>query len=244
MKNIFSHLESRTKRAGYSSNYYGQARAAIIFLYKKVIGVNWDFSRIPTIKKERKLPNVLNEEEIIALLNAIQNPRDKAVISLLYSAGLRVQEVCNLKIHDIDSKRMLIHIRQSKRDKDRFVMLSVEMLTLLRIYYKSCLVKPKDYLFPGVVTPDKPIVRGTISRFLNLAARKADIKKPVYPHLLRHSFVTHLLENGTNIRFIQVLLGHSSLRTTEVYTHVAKNIPEHVKSPLDTLLAKQALKAE
>jgi site-specific recombinase XerD len=120
MKNIFLHLEKCTKKAGYSSSYYGQARAAIIFFYKEVLGVNWDFSRIPTMKRDKKLPNVLHEEEILALLNAIQNPRDKAFISLLYSAGLRVQEACNLKISDIDSKRMLIHIRQSKRNKDRF----------------------------------------------------------------------------------------------------------------------------
>lgn len=239
MKNILSHLANYTKHAGYSNAYYTQARAAIVSFYKEVIGVNWDFTRIPTVKKENKLPNVLSEEEILDLLQTVKNPRDKAIISLLYSAGLRVQEACNLKIHNIDSKRMLIHVEQSKGNKDRFVTLSSELLIILRNYYKSCLVKPTAYLFPGVV-PGKPINRGTIARFISIIAHKAGIKKAVYPHLLRHSFATHLLENGTNIRIIQVLLGHSSLRTTEVYTHVAKNIAEHVISPLDTLLQKNA----
>lgn len=237
LPDVLSYLSRFTKTHGYSVGYYNQCRAAFLFLFKNILRRKWNFSQLPFIKKEKRLPQVLNADEVKRVIQAAANPRNKAVISLLYSAGLRVREVCNLKISDIDSSRMLIHIRQSKGNKDRLVMLSPCLLTFLRDYYRSCLEKPKDFLFPGVI-PGHPIARGTIHRFMRIIARKAGISKPVYPHILRHSFATHLLENGTNIRVIQVLLGHSFLSSTEIYTRVARNYIHQATSPLDALLTE------
>jgi site-specific recombinase XerD len=189
-------------------------------------------------KKRKKLPVVLSKEEILSVYNQISFPKHKAIFLTLYSAGLRLQEVTNLKISDIDSKRMQIIIKDGKGFKDRYVMLSKVLLHELREYWKQSKVKPKIYLFPG---PDinKPLNPRTIQRFIFEAKMRAKINKQVSPHILRHSFATHLLEDGTDLRTIQLLLGHKSLKTTAIYLHISKKYINETKSPLDSLFNRE-----
>jgi len=153
---------------------------------------------------------------------------------VLYSAGLRISELLNLKLYDIDSKRMVITVRNGKGGKDRTVMLSHKCLTVLREYYKSCNIKPKSYLFFGT-SPDKPQYPRWVQHTINLAGKKAGIKKNITCHVLRHSFATHLLENKVDVRRIQLLMGHGSLKTTSLYMHVSASYINETKSPLDLL---------
>ncbi len=153
------------------------------------------------------------------------------MITLLYSAGLRLAEVCNLRVADIDSKRMLIHVRGGKGKKDRYVPLSPTTLELLRAWWREA--RPRDLLFTNSKDPSQPISHSTVQHAVDRARRRAGIDKRVSPRTLRHSFATHLMEQGTSTRVIQVLLGHASVRTTETYTHVT---PAHAKSPLDAIV--------
>lgn len=155
-------------------------------------------------------------------------------MAVLYSTGMRISELNNLKLKDIDSKTGVIHIRQGKGAKDRTVPLCDRLLEVLREYYCWNKVKPKTYLFFGYRT-DKPMVRNTVSGFMKKIAQKAGIAKQVSPHVLRHSLATHLLDNGTNIRKIQTILGHSSIRTTVIYTHLASNFLKGVVNPFELL---------
>ena len=152
----------------------------------------------------------------------------------MYSAGLRLSECLNLRIEDIDSKTMVIHIRAGKGKKDRKTILSKNLLYLLRDYYIKTPVKPVTYLFPSQRDSHRPFSRRYTQFFIREAGKKAGIRKPVSPHILRHSFATHLLENGTNLRKIQVMMGHNSLRTTAVYMHLAKDFLKDVTSPFDS----------
>jgi site-specific recombinase XerD len=188
-------------------------------------------------KKRVKLPTVLSKSEILSLYNALTIKKHKAIFLALYSAGLRLEETCSLTINDIDSKRMIITVKNGKGGKDRNVMLSPFFLKVLREYWTSSTIKPKKYLFTGI-NIDNPISHRAIQWFLNKAANKLKIKKQVSPHILRHSFATHLLENGIDIRKIQLLLGHKSLRTTVIYLHVAENYVNDTKSPIDDLMEK------
>ena len=180
-------------------------------------------------RKESKLPKVLSVEEVKLLIENTNNIKHRCVISLLYSAGLRRSELLNLKVNDIDSKRMLIFIRSAKGNKDRYTLLSKATLTDLRIYFKQW--QPKVFLFEGM--KGNKYSPTSVANVVNKAALKAKIIKKVTPHMLRHSFATHLLENNTDLRYIQTLLGHSSTKTTEVYTQVAVNNIQNIKSPLD-----------
>lgn len=236
-KNVLSYLINFKNSGMFSVCYYRQARAAIVMLYKDVIKKKWPFSDIPPMKIDRKLPDILSTDEIRYILDIATHPRDKAIISLLYSAGLRITEACNLRIKDIDSNRMMIHIRQTKSRKDRFVMLSPVLLQTLRAYYRSCITKPKDFLFPNS-TFNNPIARSTAWYRIKVIMKKSGLKKRVYPHVFRHSFATHLLENGVDLRSIQSLLGHCHLNTTAIYTHLAKNRVTNIISPLDTLISQ------
>jgi integrase/recombinase XerD len=177
------------------------------------------------------LPVVLSKNEVSAMLSNIHNIKHKCMVGLLYSAGLRVGELLNLKIKDIDSDRMLIRVEGAKGNKDRLTILSKTVLFDLRSYYRQ--YRPKELLFEGPkgsrYSPTS--VRKIVKRIAGLSK----IRKPVKPHTLRHSFATHLLEDGTDLRYIQALLGHSSSKTTEIYTHVATNIVKGIKSPIDTL---------
>lgn len=214
--------------------FFNQSVCAIRFFYTKTLQRDWDIKHIPFQKKGIKLPTVLSKEEVRALLQAITNLKHQALFQTIYGAGLRLQEALHLRHTHIDSQRMLLWVRQGKGNKDRPVMLSPTLLDTLRAYWKACSVKPTVYLFPGR-DPTKPLVAETAQRILRKVQKKARIRKRVTPHVLRHSFATHLLEDGHDVRKIQLLLGHKSLRTTCTYTHVARNFLQQTAGPLDTL---------
>jgi site-specific recombinase XerD len=184
------------------------------------------------VREPRKLPAVLSPEEVARLLEAAPGPKYKAALSAAYAAGLRVSEVVALKVSDIDSERLLLRIEQGKGRKDRFAMLSPQLLELLRDWYR--IARPAVWLFPGR-DPMLPLTTRQLARTVHAAASMAEIKKRVTPHTLRHSFATHLLEQKTDVRLIQVLLGHAKLETTVLYTQVATNVIRAVMSPLDRL---------
>jgi site-specific recombinase XerD len=184
------------------------------------------------VREPRKIPAVLSPEEVARLLEAAPGPKYKAALSAAYGAGLRVSEVVSLKVSDIDSERMLLRIEQGKGRKDRFAMLSPKLLELLRDWYR--IARPAVWLFPGR-DPMLPMTTRQFARTVHAAAGIAEIKKRVTPHTLRHSFATHLLEDKTDVRLIQVLLGHSKLDTTALYAQVATNVIRAVVSPLDRL---------
>jgi integrase/recombinase XerD len=184
------------------------------------------------VREPRKLPAVLSPEEVARLLEAAPGAKYKAALSAAYAAGLRVSEVVALKVSDIDSERLLLRIEQGKGRKDRFAMLSPQLLELLRDWYR--IARPAVWLFPGR-DPILPLTTRQLVRTVHAAANMAGIKKRVTPHTLRHSFATHLLEQKTDVRLIQVLLGHAKLDTTMLYTQVATNVIRAVMSPLDRL---------
>lgn len=184
------------------------------------------------VREPRKIPVVLSLEEIARLLEAAPGPKYKAALSAAYGAGLRVSEVVALKVSDIDSERMLLRIEQGKGRKDRFAMLSPRLLELLRDWYR--IARPAVWLFPGR-DPLLPLTTRQFNRIVHAAADRAAIKKRVTPHTLHHSFATHLLEEKTDVRLIQVLLGHARLDTTALYAQVATNVIRAVMSPLDRL---------
>lgn len=189
------------------------------------------FRFIQYARKNRKLPQPLDTSEIKNIIAKCSNTKHKSIIYLLYGCGMRVGEVINLKITDIDSKKMIINIIGAKGNKDRQVMLSSETLELLRKYYTE--YHPKEYLFNGQF--DIQYSERSVNQFLKKYAALAGIKKNIHAHLLRHSFATHLLEFGTDIRIIQKLLGHSSSKTTEIYTHVSSALISSVRSPVSFL---------
>ena len=184
------------------------------------------------VKQARKLPVVLTGEEVLLMLEAARGPRDKTALAVAYGAGLRLSEITNLQVSDIDSKRMLLRIEQGKGSKDRNGMLSPRLLEVLREWW--LIGQPQTWLFPGR-DPLQPISDKQIYRAVCDAAAAVGIKKRVSPHTLRHSFATHLLEQGVDIRVIQVALGHSKLDTTARYTHVASKVLREMVSPLDRL---------
>jgi len=181
---------------------------------------------------DKLLPKVLSQTEVARILNAHTNVKHKAILYLTYSAGLRVSEVCALRIEHIDADRMMISIKAGKGRKDRYTLLSKSALELLRDYYAAYL--PKHWLFEGAKSED-PITIRTVQRIFKKACEKADIKKSVGIHSLRHSFATHLLESGTDLRYIQELLGHKSPKTTQIYTHVSNTALQRIVNPLDRM---------
>jgi len=184
------------------------------------------------VHEPRKLPLVLSPEEVARFLEAAPGIKYKAALSVAYGAGLRVSEVASLKVSDIDSKRMTLRVEQGKGRKDRYAILSPQLLELLRDWYR--IARPKGWLFPGQ-TPFNPMTTRQLRRGCHAAAEMAEITKRVTPHTLRHSFATHLLERGVDIRIIQVLLGHAKLESTALYAQVATTILGKVRSPLDCL---------
>lgn len=212
---------------------------ALRFLYVELYKMPFIIRNIPRPKKGRKLPDVLDQEDILKIIDAVDNSKHKTMLLLIYSAGLRVGEVVRLKANDIDSKRKLIHIRQAKGKKDRYTLLSDVVLEKLREYYR--VYKPSEYLFEGAEGHGHLSER-SIQNVFRRALKKAGIYKPVTVHCLRHSFATHLLENGTDLRYIQEVLGHASTRTTEIYTHVSKKSLGKIVNPLDQAILKQGVK--
>jgi site-specific recombinase XerD len=207
--------------------------AAIKFLYGTTLRRPEEVVALPWPKVPRRLPDILSGTEVEALLDAVEPPGCRAVVMTTYGAGLRIGEACSLRPGDIDSKRMLIHVREGKRGRDRYVMLADRLLDALRDYWRRA--HPEgEYLFPGA-RRSRPISPGPVRTALKKAVRKARIKKRVTAHVLRHSFATHLLEAGTDTRVIQALLGHASIRSTQRYTQVSKAHVGRVRSPLDLL---------
>jgi len=219
------------KKKNISSSQQNQHINAIKFYYEKVLGREKMYVDIKRPLKKKQMPNVLSAAEIKKMIDVTGNIKHKCIISLLYSAGLRRSELINLKVSDILSGQMLIKINQSKGNKDRYVGLSNYMLQLLREYYK--IYKPKDYLIEG--KNDEKYSAESVLKVVKMAAKKAGINRNVTPHMLRHSFATHHLESGTDLRYIQEFLGHNSSKTTEIYTHVAKTDFSKFKNPLDSM---------
>ncbi len=212
-----------------------QVVAALRFFFGVTLGREDVVTKIPTAKEPRRLPVVLSADEVVCFLEAVSNLKHRTALTTAYAAGLRVSEVLSLTIHNIDSSRMLIHVEQGKGRKDRYVMLSPQLLTILRSYYK--LAKPRrPWLFPG--RGEGPIEPAILHTACRAACKAAGLGKHVTVHTLRHSFATHLLENGTDIRIIQALLGHSNLSTTALYTQVAASTISKTESPLDRLALK------
>ena len=208
------------------------AIAALRFLYNVTLERPDLVRHLKTVHEPRRAPVVLNQEEVVRLLEAAPGIKYKAAFGVAYGAGLRVSEVVSLKISDIDSQRMTLRVEQGKGQRDRYVVLSPQLLAWLREWWYAA--RPRGWLFPGM-DPVNPMTARQLDRAVHAAAREAGIVKRVSPHTLRHSFATHLLEQGVDIRVIQVLLGHAKLETTALYTRVAVNTIRVVTSPLDKL---------
>ena len=212
---------------------YGLLRhyvSALRFLYKVTLQRPWDPPQtIPYPRPEKHLPEIPTRDEILHLLSCVRNLKHRAVLTTCYAAGLRVSEAVRLKPTDIDSARMVLYVRQGKRRKDRVVPLSKTLLDLLRGYFRA--VRPKNWLFPGRY--DQHLSIRVAQHAFERARRVSGLKRPMTVHTLRHGFATHLLEAGTNLRTLQILLGHGSLRTTSVYLHVSTRDLASVTSPLD-----------
>jgi len=216
----------------FSASFQNQVVNAIKLFFSIIENKKIDPDLIHRPKRAKLLPNVLSKQEIKLILQALSNIKHKAMLSLIYSCGLRRAELLNLRLRDIDSNRNLIIIRQSKGRKDRIAPLSEKILILLRDYFVA--YKPKVWLFEGQGKKDKYDER-SLACVLKQALEKSKINKPVTLHWLRHSYATHLLENGTDLRYIQEILGHSSSRTTEIYTHVSNKSIQRIISPFDSL---------
>jgi site-specific recombinase XerD len=206
--------------------------SSLKFFYTKTLGRDWNTENLSRIKEGKKLPAVLSQSEIKEIFDATDNLKHKTILMTIYAAGLRVSEAANLKVKDIDSKNMQIIIRQGKGKKDRYTLLSKTNLDILREYWKR--YHPSTYLFSGKALNSHISVR-TVQKIFEHAKDNANIKKEASVHTLRHSFATHLLEAGTDICYIQRLLGHASINTTTIYLHLRRMDLINVKSPLDTI---------
>jgi site-specific recombinase XerD len=218
------------KQASWSR--FNQTVCALRFLYRHTLHKDWIIQHIPFPRKESRLPQVLSLEEVSQFLEAIPQLKYRMLLTTIYATGLRASEALHLEVADIDSPRMSIRVRQGKGHKDRYALLSPKLLVLLREYWKA--VRPTRWLFPSSA-PDRPVSLDSLQEAVRRARRASGLTKRLTAHTLRHSFATHLLESGTNIRVIQVLLGHNSLRTTARYTHVTTAALASTLSPLDSL---------
>lgn len=215
-----------------SQSTINRAYSALKFFYQTTLQREWDAVRIPRIKKEKKLPMVFSQQEVGEVLAVVSNLKHRAILTTIYSGGLRVSEAAHLKLTDIDSHRMMIRVDQAKGNKDRYTLLARRTLFTLREYWK--VYRPAGWLFPGIL-PGHPISVRSIQKVFCSAVEKAGIQKPASVHTLRHSFATHLAEAGVSLPCIQELLGHTSIKTTSVYLHVTKMDLARVVNPLDLL---------
>lgn len=230
-KEVHAYLYEQVATRGISFSTQKQIVGAIKLFYKELYGRNLKIDYLYPDRREQKLPVVLSQAEVRALLQTFDNLKHQTIITCIYSAGLRISEAIGLKIKDVDSSRMVITVRGAKGYKDREVMLSPKLLELLRLYYKT--YKPQQLLFEG--QKSKPYSATSIRNIFKKALEQAGIAKKATIHTLRHSFATHLLENGTDIRYIQELLGHHSIKTTQRYTHLLTAKKSTIRSPLDQL---------
>ena len=232
IEDIINFNTSYILKKNLSASYQNQVINAIKLFYRNRFNRAMEVDFIQRPRREKRLPNVLSKNEVKSILEAPTNLKHRAMLSLIYAFGLRRSELLNLTLKDILSDRNLLFIRQSKGKKDRVVPISIKLIEMLRDYYKA--FKPKTWLFEGQEVGKKYSER-SIQLVLNQAVEKAKIVKPVSLHWLRHSYATHLLESGTDLRYIQELLGHSSSRTTEIYTHVSTRNLQQIRSPFDDL---------
>lgn len=221
---------------GVSRSYYNQAISAIKFFYERILKLRGKVQEISRPRKERQLPIVISQEEILKLFEAVTNIKHRTILMLIYSAGLRVSEAVRLRAEDINEKRGLIRIHRGKGRKDRYTLLSGKALETLHEYQR--VYHPEKWLFPGA-KPGEHISPRTVQKVFEAAKRQAGINKQATVHTLRHSFATHLLEEGVDLRYIQELLGHKDLRTTQQYTHVSRKELGRIRSPLDNLKVRR-----
>lgn len=237
---VRQYLVHRVQQRGASWGQYNLARCALQFLYNITLGHPERIEKLPWAKPPRRLPTVLSVDEVRRMIQVTaRHPRDKALLMTMYGAGLRISETLALKAQDIDSRRMLLHVRQGKGNKDRMVKLSATLLTALRDAWrarpKDAGNTPADRLFPRGGHPDVSIDRGTALRMVTRAAKRAGITRRISPHTLRHSYATHLLEAGADLHTIQLLLGHANLKTTTLYLHLSQAALDAAPNLLDRL---------
>lgn len=232
-QDIRSHLSRMLETGHWSAPSISQLINALRFLYVELYHRPLEIGEIPRPKKEKKLPLVLSQEEVLKIFDSVDNLKHKTLLMLIYSAGLRVGESVRLELRDVDPGRKLIHLRGAKGKKDRYTLLSEVMIEQLNQYQKF--YHPDRFLFRGAEGKSHLSER-SVEKVFEQALTRAGIRKPATVHTLRHSFATHLLEAGTDLRFIQELLGHSSSKTTEIYTHVSKKSLGNIQNPLDAAL--------
>lgn len=218
---------------GLSVSTINQYISAYKLLQESVLGKEWDSIKIKRPRRDKKLPIILSEEEILMMINGTKNIKHRAIIALAYSSGMRREEVRELKPNSIDSSRMQIHVKKGKGRKDRYTILSEKTLDLLRIYYKT--ERPKEFLFEPVNKKGIHYGAETLNKIVKNAASKAKIKKDISFHTLRHCFATHLIEHGVSLPIVQQFMGHSSIKTTTIYLHLANLRPATITSPLDSM---------
>ncbi len=216
---------------------YNIAMCGLRFFYREVLEREELIPRLAYMRREKTLPVVPSPEEVRRFLDAVEDDRCRMLLSIAYACGLRLLEAIRLEVSDIDSERMVVHVRLGKGKKDRYVTLSPVLLEMLRAYWRQ--YRPQRLLFPSPKDPGKPLNATTIQKQCQRICVKAGLGKKLTPRTLRHAFATHLLENGTNIRVVQTLLGHRSVKTTETYTHVSTEAIAAVVSPLDRLPEKR-----
>jgi integrase/recombinase XerD len=216
-----------------SVSYVNQCISAFKIFTQDVLKKEWESIKIKRPRREKKLPIVLSLSEMESLISHTKNLKHRAMLMLMYSAGLRKMELLQMKPTSIDSERMVVNIRQGKGRKDRQSILSPKTLDILRMYYQ--MERPKIYLFEPQGNPGKTISERTLDHIVKKSAARAGIKKDISSHALRHSFATHLLESGVNLRLIQEFLGHTSIRTTSIYLHLTNVNPKNVVSPLESM---------
>jgi integrase/recombinase XerD len=233
---IRAYLHHLMEERKVSQSVLVQTYSALKFFFEKTLQKQWNAFRIPRCKQRRKLPGVLTREEVELILSATKNLKHRAILMTIYSAGLRIGEVTRLKVSDIDSGRMMIRVNEGKGLKDRYTLLGERNLEMLRCYWKA--YRPLEWLFPGR-NASCPVSTSAIQRVFKTSLEKAGIKKKASVHTLRHCFATHLLESGTDLYYIQRLLGHKSAGTTSVYLHITGKDIGKIKSPIDTSVRNQ-----
>lgn len=224
------------KRVSWS--LYNVTRCALQFFYRVTLGREERFDGLPCAREPKRLPTVLSPEEVQRVFAVARNLKEKAILMTVYGAGLRASELVSLRVGDVDSARMIIHVRQGKGQKDRVVKLADHLLAALREYWMA--YRPKEWLFPRPTMSDSPLTRTDVFRLVAGAARRAGLGKRVSPHTLRHSYATHLLDAGGDLRTIQVLMGHKNIRTTSIYMHVSQARIDAAPSPVDLMYRQPA----
>jgi site-specific recombinase XerD len=217
-----------------SWSMFNQAVCALRFLYQVSLGRPEAITHLPFAKRPRLVPSVLSPEEVAALLQAALPGRDRTLLDVIYSCGLRLKEVLGLQVADIDSARMVLHIRHGKGQKERLAPLSPRLLATLRGYWREC--RPATWLFPGIKAT-RPLTDGTVQRICKRTAKRAGLRKRIHPHTLRHSFATHLLEAGVDLLSVQAWLGHSHFNTTAKYLHISMRRLRQLPQLLEGLVA-------